>query len=84
LEKYPGLIAVVTHHRAERLMKAWKSGDYSTEGVCIMKEFNNKGEHTGHCEEIYIPQSRLASAVKALGGKSEPKTAKLAAVLAYP
>jgi broad specificity phosphatase PhoE len=84
LEKYPGKIAVVTHHRGERLMKAWAGTENASDGSCKMAEFNKKGEHTGSLEDISIPQGRLASAVKALSGKGGHKAGGLAAVLAYP
>jgi broad specificity phosphatase PhoE len=83
LAKYPGRIALVTHHRGERLLKAWTAAGCATDGAVAIKEFTKKGNHTGLVEMIEIPQDRLASAVKALSGESKPKRG-LAAVLAYP
>lgn len=59
LEKYPGKVAVVTHHRGERLLKAWKKAGFPANGDIDIKEFNQKGEATGHAENMSIPVSAL-------------------------
>ncbi len=62
LEKSDGLIAVVTHHRAERLLKAWIKDGCRPDGEIDKAEFSKKGEPTGHCEILNIPIKRLKEA----------------------
>ncbi len=59
LQCYPGLIGIVTHHRCERLLKAWAKASYPENGFIDLDEFTCKGETTGHCEIIGIPVHRL-------------------------
>lgn len=67
LQKYNGLLAIVTHHRDERLWKAWLAGGAQPNGDIDIKTFNQKGEATGHVEIIDIPLDRLVQAAQALG-----------------
>lgn len=87
LDRYPGRIVLVTHHRGERLLKAWIAGGVSPDGYVVIKEFTKKGEHTGSIDDMVIPQDKLANAVKALK-REEPRGERgkpgLAKVLAYP
>lgn len=57
MKEYPGKkIAVVTHHRGERLVKAWLKAGHPDDGEIDIAEFNQKGEHTGSIEEILVPE----------------------------
>ncbi len=55
----PGLIGIVTHHRCERLLKAWAKAEYPENGDVDLDEFTKKGEPTGHCEIVKVPMHRL-------------------------
>ncbi len=54
-----GLIGIVTHHRCERLLKAWAKAEYPENGDVDLDEFIKKGEPTGHCEIVKVPMHRL-------------------------
>ena len=60
LNKHHGMIALVTHHRGERLLKAWKEGRYNK---INLSEFNRRGEHTGSAEAFLIPMDKLREMV---------------------
>lgn len=62
LAKYDGLVAIVTHHRDERLLKAWEKAGFPDDGGVDEKEFDRQGEHTGSMTEIEIPLTKLATA----------------------
>ncbi len=55
-----GFIGIVTHHRCERLLKAWAKLEYPENGGIDLDEFTKKGDPTGHCEVIKVPIHRLA------------------------
>lgn len=59
LNSYPGKLAVVTHHRGERLVHAWGKAGYPENGDIDVNEFNQKGEHTGAINEVKIPVAKL-------------------------
>lgn len=59
-----GIVAVVTHHRGERLLKAWAAEGFPPNGKIDMKVFNSKGEPTGSYERIDIPIEALKKAAK--------------------
>ncbi len=59
LQSHQGLIGIVTHHRCERLLKAWAKAQYPENGFVDLDEFTKKGEPTGHCEIIQVPVHRL-------------------------
>ncbi len=59
LHEHEGLIGIVTHHRNERLLKAWAKAGYPENGAIDEAEFTKKGDPTGHCEVIQIPIDRL-------------------------
>ncbi len=59
LRCHVGLVGIVTHHRCERLIKAWAKAEYPEDGSFDQDEFTKKGEPTGHCEIIRIPVHRL-------------------------
>lgn len=62
LAEHDGVVAVVTHHRVERLLKAWAKAGFPRDGEIDKAEFNRKGEPTGHCEILQIPVNRLKAA----------------------
>ncbi len=59
LTKNAGRVAVVTHHRDERLLRAWEKARFPEDGGINIEEFNQKGEHTGAVIEVAIPTARL-------------------------
>ncbi len=59
LQHHDGLVGIVTHHRNERLLKAWAKLGYPENGDINPDEFTKKGKTTGHCEVIKIPVDRL-------------------------
>jgi broad specificity phosphatase PhoE len=66
VEKYPdGLLAVVTHHRGERLLTAWQSAGFPEDGTIDGKEFSKKGEGTAGYEDLEIPVDKLRAAANA-------------------
>jgi broad specificity phosphatase PhoE len=65
LSENQGKLAIVTHHRGERLLNAWKSAGFPEDGNIDVKEFNKKGEHTGAVTHMDIPVNKVAAAVKA-------------------
>lgn len=64
LRKHDGRVAVVTHHRAERLLKGWAKAGFPKDGAIDEAEFSKKGEPTGHCEILKIPLAKLAAAAE--------------------
>ena len=58
LDRFDGLVAVVTHHRDERLLKAWLAAGAPEDGDIDLRVFNQKGERTGHAETLSIPLRR--------------------------
>lgn len=72
LYKFSGVLAVVTHHRGERLLMAWKKAGYPVDGEVDRGEFTKKGEHTGTVQKYSVPLVRLRAAANVLarrGGK---------------
>jgi len=59
LDKYNGVIAIVSHHRDERLLRAWISAGHPSDGTVSMAVFKMKGEKTGSAERISIPEEKL-------------------------
>ena len=59
LDRFSGVVAIVSHHRDERLLKAWIAGGFKTDGSIDISTFNQKGEHTGSAERINIPEELL-------------------------
>lgn len=55
LAQYPGKIAIVTHHRGERLLNAWRKAGFPESGDIDVNEFNKKGEHTGAVNDMQVP-----------------------------
>jgi broad specificity phosphatase PhoE len=64
-KKYPGVLGVVTHHRGERLLKAWQAAGYPDDGSIDAKTFTKKGETTAGYETIEVPLDKLHSAAEA-------------------
>lgn len=58
-------VAIVTHHRVERLLKGWKKAGYPADGGIDTEEFNKKGEPTGRVEDFSVPMDRLKAAAGA-------------------
>lgn len=59
LDKYDGVVAIVTHHRGERLMKAWIKKGCPPDGEIDKAEFCKKGEHTGSVSHLKVPMECL-------------------------
>ena len=64
LSNYPGRLAIVTHHRGERLLHAWRSAGYQPNGDVDIKEFNKKGEHTASADNMQVPVKALEQSQK--------------------
>jgi len=62
LAQYQGKVAVVTHHRDERLLKAWLKHGAPINGDIDRSEFNQKGEPTGSVETLQVPVGQLKMA----------------------
>jgi len=55
LLKHPGKkVGIVTHHRLERLFKAWQAKGEPANYDIDTKLFSEKGEDTGHAEKLPI------------------------------
>jgi broad specificity phosphatase PhoE len=52
-------LALVTHHRVERLLKAWKAAGYPADKSVDLDTFTQRGEGTGKAENFDIPADRL-------------------------
>lgn len=63
LEK--GADAVVTHHRVERLIKAWIAQGERPDGEICFRTFGKKGEHPAHAEDISLDVGALKKAAHA-------------------
>ncbi len=59
LDQYDGKVAIVTHHRGERLMKAWIKNGSPADGEIDKAEFCKKGEPTGAVMNLKIPVHAL-------------------------
>lgn len=68
LENEQGTVAIVTHHRDERLVTAWAAAGFPADGSIDIRVFDDKGEGTGHSEEMQIPLDR----VKAVASQTPP------------
>lgn len=64
LERNAGLIAMVAHHRNDRLLHAWRTKGYAGDGEVDSTEFNRHGQHTGRYDSIDIPMGALQSAAQ--------------------
>lgn len=62
-ERHKALIGIVTHHRCERLLRAWAKKGYPDDGSIDEMEFQQRGEPTGYCGPIQIPLDKLAAIV---------------------
>ena len=59
---------IVTHHRNERLLKAWLKAGAPLDGSIDEDEFCRKGSPTGHHEVISIPEDRLSKVIEMRSG----------------
>jgi broad specificity phosphatase PhoE len=64
LQKHQGLLAVVSHHRNERLLHAWQAAGFPADGSIDTKTFNKKGEATGKAQHFKIPVDRAIAAAR--------------------
>lgn len=67
---------LVTHHRVERLIKAWIDAGEPGSDMLDWATFLKKGEPTGKVELLSIDLDTLAKAAKARGEKWEDRSAK--------
>ena len=58
LDKYKGVVAIVTHHRVERLIKGWLAAGAKPDGKIDLPTFNKKGAHTGGAERLTYPEDK--------------------------
>ena len=71
IDNHEGTIAIVSHHRGERLLRAWEAAGFPENGDIDIKTFNQKGEHTGQVIPLEIPVGRLRAVV----GERAPEAA---------
>jgi probable phosphoglycerate mutase len=64
LQRNPGLLGVVAHHRNERTLHAWRAKGFPVDGSIDLKTFNQKGEQTGAAQHFKIPMDRLIAAAR--------------------
>ncbi len=64
LKAHGGVVAIVTHHRGERLLKAWIKEGCPITGDIDLKMFTKKGESTGSQERIALPIAKVYAAAK--------------------
>lgn len=64
LDRFTGEVAIVAHHRNERLLCAWQSADWPSTGLVKIDDFNKKGAAPGTCTPYQIPMHRLATIVQ--------------------
>jgi broad specificity phosphatase PhoE len=57
--EYPGVLAIIAHHRNERLLQAWKAAGFPANGDIDIKVFSVKGDHTSVATAFDIPVDRL-------------------------
>jgi len=72
IERDEGVPAVVTHHRGERLIKAWISAGCPYNGDIDIKEFNKRGEPTGEIQFLEVPINKLREAATTLAKGLKP------------
>jgi broad specificity phosphatase PhoE len=63
---YAGVIAVVTHYRCERVLKAWIAAGCPEDGSIDIDTFDQKGEFTGGHELVQVPAPALSAAAEYL------------------
>ena len=64
IRTHDGVVAIVTHHRGERLIKAWIKEGCPVSGDIDLKVFTKKGEATGSQERIALPVAKVYAAAK--------------------
>ncbi len=70
LNRHPGQnVAIVTHHRVERLIKAWQKAGQPSDFSIDLDEFIQRGEHTSSAEPIDLGHEGMAA------GATEPTAA---------
>lgn len=62
LNRFDGPVAIVTHHRIERLICAWVAADCPPDGEIDIWTFNQRGEHTGSVLRLMIPEVEIEAA----------------------
>jgi broad specificity phosphatase PhoE len=66
LDDHSGTVAIVSHHRDERLLVAWAKAGFPADGSIDMPTFNQAGEHTGAVTPVEIPIDRLRAVARAV------------------
>jgi broad specificity phosphatase PhoE len=79
LEKYPGRVLFVAHHRNERAMHAWEAKGFPPDGSVDTTIFNKKGEAPGTVCPMKIPVEALEQFERKSGQKS-PASSNTSAV----
>jgi broad specificity phosphatase PhoE len=64
LDKYPGVIGVVAHHRNDMLLKGWQKLGYPEDGSIDIRTFDNKGDPPGSVIPFMIPADKLKAAAQ--------------------
>lgn len=64
LSRHDGTVAVVAHHRNDRLLAAWQANGFPQDGSIDLPTFKQKGEPTGSVTEFSIPIASLEDATE--------------------
>jgi len=84
LNSIPGTVAIVSHHRGERLMHAWRAAGYPPTGDIDLKTFNTVGELPGAVTAMEIPHDRVRAVAQHLGRQPQTGESANAAVSPRP
>lgn len=70
IQKYgsKGKLAIVTHHRDERLMEGWRAAGFPADGEIEKAAFNRKGEPTGEVIPMTIDTKLVSAAAQEMAG----------------
>jgi broad specificity phosphatase PhoE len=75
LERYEGKVAIVAHHRNERILVAWAKVGFPADGDIDIKVFTEKGDAPGTVREMAIPMEAFDNFRRAEGKSAEKKPA---------
>jgi hypothetical protein len=70
IAEHSGVLAVIAHHRNERLLQAWKTAGFPANGDIDIKTFSAKGDHTSVATAFDIPVDRLKAVAAHGNGRS--------------
>ena len=79
LQKYDGVVGIVTHHRGERLLRAWAAKGFPPDGAVDIAVFSEHGGATGSARTMQIPMAALQQFGEAHRGNSMRNRSELSA-----